>query len=281
LQSQHFNRYHVNALDIDQACLSTMMVMENADAEALQRENHMYGMEIAVSELDPMKIQSYVIGRLDTPSSLRSQHAECEKLLRFSNVVDVVPPNPLYFVENFRSDMWYTCKELMGFKSKAKNICRVLRASEEAVLNAEARSCSSSFSEATRGLEQRACAERQRRKFLTNKYIVREQYQQDPDQLAATAQRCNRWAAKLAQEEAYRDSVQAYLVLHEDKVVWDEKRLRIVHRENTCSKPLTVIDQNLYNPYMMNDLTISSSSRRVRRRVSNGSCSLDSEDASI
>merc|ERR1712179_746299 len=61
-------------------------------------------------------------------------------------------------------------------------------------------------------VESRACLERQRRKLLATKCIVRaaQQCQLRGDRLAALAYKCTRWASILAQEEATRDFQRAY-----------------------------------------------------------------------
>jgi hypothetical protein len=61
-----------------------------------------------------------------------------------------------------------------------------------------------------RGLEARCCLERQRRKYLTNKCIVRAQSKVSGEQLALLAQRCTAWAAELAAREGARDYFRAY-----------------------------------------------------------------------
>ena len=52
--------------------------------------------------------------------------------------------------------------------------------------------------------------ERQRRKYLTTKCVVRGQHGLDEDRLAQLSVRCTKWAAELAVEEAARDFVHAY-----------------------------------------------------------------------
>mmetsp|Transcript_7491 Transcript_7491/g.15643 ORF Transcript_7491/g.15643 Transcript_7491/m.15643 type:complete len:144 (-) Transcript_7491:85-516(-) len=57
----------------------------------------------------------------------------------------------------------------------------------------------------SRGLEQRACLERQRRKFISIRFIVKSQSLHDPNTLAALSQKCTQWASQLAVQEATRD----------------------------------------------------------------------------
>ena len=70
----------------------------------------------------------------------------------------------------------------------------------------------------TRGYEQRACYERQRRKYMTLKYVVKiskrnhpkYSYIAHPEPLAFAYSTCSKWATELAIEEAKRDYVRAY-----------------------------------------------------------------------
>ncbi|KAL7580329.1 hypothetical protein ACA910_004362 [Epithemia clementina (nom. ined.)] len=71
------------------------------------------------------------------------------------------------------------------------------------------RYCSMAWNEQTRGLESRVCTERQRRRYLATKCVVRAQSQLSPERLAALSLRCTRWAGELAQQEALRDQERA------------------------------------------------------------------------
>ena len=165
--------------------------------------------------------------------------------------------------------LWYGIRELYRFRSQARRLCRDLRDSSlrqqqhkqrhkqqdqqeqdtpsqqqqqrrrRVLLSSSSRTIYRG--EETRGLEQRACLERQRRKYLTVKRIVadwqrRKQHKQQQQQeqqhgsmndpkdssfmekqnheedtrFAEMAQRCSRWAVKLALEEAKRDYDRAY-----------------------------------------------------------------------
>ena len=77
------------------------------------------------------------------------------------------------------------------------------------------KTCSMALSAASRGLESRVCTERQRRRYLATKCVVRAQSKLMPDRLAGLSMRCTQWAADLAQKEATLDYERAYLLLTE------------------------------------------------------------------
>lgn len=87
----------------------------------------------------------------------------------------------------------------------------------------------------SRGLEQRCCLERQRRKYLTNRCIVRAQKQLTPGQLAELARRCTLWASALAVEEGRRDYIRAYKQHHHVKSTRGGKRSAA--NNNTTTTP--------------------------------------------
>jgi hypothetical protein len=145
------------------------------------------------------------------------------------------PPSPLNGLADW-SGVWYAASDLVGFRDEARKHCRALRQSLVAVSNdvedeyssdsSSGSSSSSSDSSAaaaepltltslveddeSHGLEARCCLERQRRKYLTNRCIVRAQKQLSGEQLAMLAQRCTSWAAILAAQEGARDYYRAY-----------------------------------------------------------------------
>ena len=120
---------------------------------------------------------------------------------------------------------WYGEEEMSNFRDEARVTCRYIRslvttndysptavgplptgALEEALFRSEVAATAATL----RGLEYRICHERQRRKCLATKCVVRAQVKLNPERLAALAQRCNQWATKLAQEEAMRDVLRAH-----------------------------------------------------------------------
>ena len=125
---------------------------------------------------------------------------------------------------------WYQLNELDAFRNDARAICREMRYRDTLVRfadNSQSSSDSDSSSSSatktrlpsmarsslTRGLEQRSCDERQRRKYLANRFILRiapKLYRADPDKLAEVSQKCNAWATELAREEAARDYARVY-----------------------------------------------------------------------
>ena len=120
--------------------------------------------------------------------------------------------------QNNNDKVFYTVAELEGFRDEARTACRQFRAAtlaHKTISGGEettaANVCSLAFDEQTRGLESRMCRERQRRRFLANKCIVKAQSKlESPERLSALSIRCTRWAQQLAREEAIRDYQRAY-----------------------------------------------------------------------
>jgi hypothetical protein len=125
---------------------------------------------------------------------------------------------------------WYRLEELEKFRNEARDLSREMKYHDELVHYADQGNSSdsdSSFSASsshrlpslarnslTRGLEQRSCMERQRRKYLSNRFLLKvapKLYQENPGKLAELAQKCNAWATDLALEEASRDYTRVYL----------------------------------------------------------------------
>mmetsp|Transcript_11584 Transcript_11584/g.25896 ORF Transcript_11584/g.25896 Transcript_11584/m.25896 type:complete len:217 (+) Transcript_11584:202-852(+) len=135
------------------------------------------------------------------------------KRVRFADDIIIPAPSPLVQLtdEEF-PQMWFSVEDMEQFRNEARELCRQMRTTEQATANSYAKVCSMAHCPKTRGLESRACLERQRRKILANKCIVRAQSQLEGDRLAALARRCTRWAAEIAQEEAARDYARAHSV---------------------------------------------------------------------
>ena len=127
------------------------------------------------------------------------------------------------------STTWYRVEELEKFRSEARDMCREMKYHDELVHYADQGNSSDSESSSsssshrvpslarcslTRGLEQRTCIERQRRKYLSNRFLLKvapKLYRDDPIKLAELARKCNAWATDLALEEASRDFTRVYL----------------------------------------------------------------------
>jgi len=115
---------------------------------------------------------------------------------------------------SWKEDLWYQAKDLALFRTEARELCRQLRSNITASTVAMG-----SIDSHTRGLEQRMCLERQRRKFLANRCIVKAsiKMREEPndwneERPACLSRKITAWAAQLAVEEAQRDFDRAYLV---------------------------------------------------------------------
>jgi hypothetical protein len=152
--------------------------------------------------------------------------------LRFQEQATVIlSPSPLlcFDSENDWFTLWYLMEELDKFRNEARDICREMKYHDMLVHYADDNSSSDSESSSqaissrvtptlarssyTRGLEQRSCTERQRRKYLSTRFILKiapRLYKNDPNKLAEVAQKCNAWATELAIEEAARDCIRVH-----------------------------------------------------------------------
>jgi hypothetical protein len=152
--------------------------------------------------------------------------------VRFSSDEICTVSSPLSKLDSMAGweNIWYSGSELQEMRHESRALCRRLRAGND---GRNELSCSDKLSSllsseqnndetiSLRGLEQRYCVERQRRKYIASKFILkaasklRQEQKQDKrndasDILAKVAQRCNAWATKLAIEEASRDYSKAY-----------------------------------------------------------------------
>mmetsp|Transcript_3780 Transcript_3780/g.7232 ORF Transcript_3780/g.7232 Transcript_3780/m.7232 type:complete len:153 (-) Transcript_3780:67-525(-) len=104
-------------------------------------------------------------------------------------------------------DLWFTAHELNTIRSDFRALCRELRARKYCSSHHDDSTIvSASFHSPTRELEQRISLERQRRRVLTAKFVVRKQHDLSADRLAQVVQKITQWAAELAVQEACSDS---------------------------------------------------------------------------
>jgi hypothetical protein len=129
------------------------------------------------------------------------------KHVHFQLEVDVAksssPLDAFETAEEWKS-MWYEFSDLEAFRQEARILCKKLD------IAASPGKPSLALDENTRGLEQRCCYERQRRKYLSSRYILRASTQCEPERLAAVSRKCTAYAADLAVEEAARDYNRAW-----------------------------------------------------------------------
>jgi hypothetical protein len=183
--------------------------------------------------------------------------------------------------DEFNSSTWYRVEELEKFRNEARVICREMKYHDELVQYADQGNSSDSDSSSystissaqrlpslarnslTRGLEQRTCLERQRRKYLSNRFLLKvapKLYQENPGKLAELAQKCNAWATDLALEEASRDYTRVYLsedvdcypseslqpipICRKRSVSQEDGTERLSKRMRTATSPTTPIVQS-------------------------------------
>lgn len=170
--------------------------------------------------------------------------------IHFQEIVTIIPPSHSLNVTDTESDSyssWYQVHELDAFRNDAREICREMRYQNMVVSDSDSSSDSDlsspslrlpsmSKNSLTRGLEQRSCDERQRRKYLANRFILKvapKLYQTDPNKLAEVSQKCNAWATELAIEEAARDYKRVYGKIDRKRLTYEPtaesgaKRIRI------------------------------------------------------
>jgi len=139
-----------------------------------------------------------------TPFALQKRRL---RHVSFRETEEVIPAaSPLDRIDGDWTSVWYGQHDLDTFRTEARALCREMR-DEVATTNKIVRLAVDGPS---RGLEQRCCLERQRRKYLSTRCIVQAQCKLPAEKLAALSQRCTAWAADVAAEEASRDFVRAY-----------------------------------------------------------------------
>jgi hypothetical protein len=229
-----------------------------------------------------------------------SKEAPSEKkssCVQFSNDIDEFSAvsSPLNQIDDWDS-IWYSRNELHVMRNETRSLCSKLRRSEEECPQTKSSPsnniicCSKKLSAllllqsnddqtmSTRGLEQRYCVERQRRKYIASKFVLKAasklrdgSFVNQPkrnsveaaDLLARVAQRCNAWATELAIEEASRDHRNAYsnnadtekqcgdLVLigyGSDGDISSDDSVQSCHRKSAITKrAMTTDDEKLYN----------------------------------
>lgn len=145
----------------------------------------------------------------------QQQQPQQRRRVAFSENTCVIPlSSPLdHLSTQEQGALWYHVTDLDHFRTEVRDLCRKMRVSSEPVMS----SCvgTSTYSLGahfhTRGLEQRACLERQRRKYLAARCILRAQSKvESGEHLADIAHKCTAWATVLAREEAARDVIRAY-----------------------------------------------------------------------
>lgn len=120
-----------------------------------------------------------------------------------------VIPDPARTTPPPTQQFWYLQDELTLFRTQARDMCRHMRNFTNIRL------CTLSWDSIqedcdTRGLEQRSCLERQRRKFITNRFILQASQELSADRLAELSSKVTAWAVELAAQEAIRDFHRAY-----------------------------------------------------------------------
>ena len=145
----------------------------------------------------------------------QQQQVEAKRVHFADDVSISASPAPLDRLESditSYSELWYQVTDLTLFRDEARQLCRDMRRQDEQEPTYDKKLlCLSRHDEQTRGLEQRSCLERQRRKYLTSRFILKAfQEGKSPQKLAAISQRITAWAAELAVQEAKRDYVRAY-----------------------------------------------------------------------
>jgi hypothetical protein len=140
-----------------------------------------------------------------------STESSPSRKVTFDNQVNAIPSmSPLDILDDVSQlgALWYGVLELDNFRTEVRELCRQMR--QKCTAGPDSKVCTFSPCTGQRGLEQRSCLERQRRKYLTIKCVVRGQQGLSQENLAQLSLRCTKWATELAHEEARRDFVAAY-----------------------------------------------------------------------
>jgi hypothetical protein len=153
-----------------------------------------------------------------------------KKRVTFAACIDDYSPScdsPLHRLDGIEQwkTLWYNYDELSMIKNEVYKTSSKLKRflSSSCQSHGGAATPSLSVSDETRGLEHRCCPERQRRKYLTIRYVLHVARLPNVSNtvLADRARICSQWATQLAHAEACRDAARAYY--YDDN---NNKRLR-------------------------------------------------------
>jgi len=182
--------------------------------------------------------------------SLDSMDLGYEKRVHFADTVSVSsspsPLDQLQVEDNITSysDLWYQLGDLAMFRDEARLLCREMRRLDEQEPTYNPRLLCLSRHEQTRGLEQRSCLERQRRKYLAIRFIVKASHKADSEeQLAEASRRITAWAAELAVAEAKRDYVRAYYCEHASSTANKRPSIVSIEEEQRRVRPRLLVSQ--------------------------------------
>jgi hypothetical protein len=194
-----------------------------------------------------------------------------------SNRIRKRPASPPPQEKDICSSLWYNIADLEQFRNEARDLSRNLRNQMSEAMDVSYHNnhavprpllvpplfleqASLSWATTTRGLEQRSCLERQRRKFIANKCILRaaaaaqQQQQQQrpggwPERLAEIAQKCTQWAVRVARQEGERDVIRAYGTEQDEQHIGQPELLRPIpppawKRPNAATLRTDVVDDS-------------------------------------
>lgn len=132
--------------------------------------------------------------------------------VNFRPDVEVIPiSSPLDKVDaSAWLELFYQSSALDTFREETREQSRRLRNVLQQALEEDTPLSSSDCDYCIRGLEHRLCFERQRRKCMARKIIVKLQSQVNRERLAETAQLMSAWARALAIEDACREYLRSY-----------------------------------------------------------------------
>lgn len=161
------------------------------------------------NDLEPIEFSSGFILSADSHDKLERidktqlfrETFEPMKHVSFATKIEIIPiVSPMDQVDD-NEVLWYETRDLQSFRREARNLCRKMRPFQSGSL---------ALDESTRGLEQRVCWKRQKRKYHAIKDILRSQSALDRDQLAKLARQRSEWSEALARREAAHDFFRAY-----------------------------------------------------------------------
>jgi hypothetical protein len=115
--------------------------------------------------------------------------------------------SPLDHAQLRPEEIWYHRDQIAAFRETARAESRLLReqyhanVQESSNIESEHAPCpmlATVHDDEMRGLEQRACPERQRRKYITLRVIYKASQHDHGERLGRIAQKCSAWATQLA-----------------------------------------------------------------------------------
>jgi hypothetical protein len=196
----------------------------------------------------------------------------CKRVLFDAHTTTCSTASPLDHAQSCLGDIWYNRDEIAAFRETSRAESRRLREQYQDTFDHESDApCPMLVTvndDEMRGLEQRACPERQRRKYITRRVIFKASQHDHGERLGRIAAKCTGWATQLALVQGEHDFERAHsesLPLH-----FQQQLLQPPNRTASAAATATLRWTSLKRGV---DATVVEATRRVRSRLPAVVCS--------